>query len=211
MTRRRIKNLESDLQQVNSFVSLDVSLEQYQTPPRLTAELLSIIDSYNDIDGKSVLDLGCGTGILGLGCVRLGASWVVGIDIDDKAIEVAKQNAEEVGLSPDEITFMVKDVKVLAASEFTRKFDVVVTNPPFGTKKETKLDYEFVWKGLLLGNKVYSLHKSTTREFWTTKVAWNLKLLRQDIPFCIKRTYKFHKEAKKCIKVDFLCHSREPL
>ena len=44
--------------------------------------------------GCSVLDYGCGSGILGIAAAKLGAGDVLGIDIDDKAVEAARDNAE---------------------------------------------------------------------------------------------------------------------
>ena len=200
--------MESELQRLKSYDSLKACLEQYQTPPRLASELLCMIRC--DIDGKTILDLGCGTGILGLGCILLGASRVVGVDIDSAAIEVAKENAEELGCSSD-ISFVAKDVNELAVSDFPLRFDTVIMNPPFGTKKETRADYVFVQKGLQFANKVYALHKSSTRKFWTTKVGWKVNVLESSISFCIKKTYKFHKDVEKCVEIDFLCHSRDPV
>lgn len=146
---------------------------------------------------------------------RMYSPWCIesfGVDIDSAAIDVAKQNAEEVGLSSSDISFVVKDVRELVASDFPLlKFDTVIMNPPFGTKKETNVDYEFVQKAFLFTNKVYSLHKSSTRKFWTTKVGWKVNVLDSSISFGIKKTHKFHKEVEKCIEVDFLCHSRDPL
>ncbi|NMG64962.1 50S ribosomal protein L11 methyltransferase [Azoarcus indigens] len=43
--------------------------------------------------GQTVLDYGCGSGILGIAAARLGAAEVLGVDIDDKAIEAAADNA----------------------------------------------------------------------------------------------------------------------
>ncbi|HRP66183.1 MAG TPA: 50S ribosomal protein L11 methyltransferase [Thauera sp.] len=43
--------------------------------------------------GCSVLDYGCGSGILGIAAAKLGASDVLGIDIDEKAVEAARDNA----------------------------------------------------------------------------------------------------------------------
>ncbi len=43
--------------------------------------------------GDSVLDYGCGSGILGIAAARLGAGDVLGVDIDDKALEAARDNA----------------------------------------------------------------------------------------------------------------------
>jgi ribosomal protein L11 methyltransferase len=44
-------------------------------------------------EGVSVLDYGCGSGILGIAAARLGAGDVLGIDIDEKAVEAARDNA----------------------------------------------------------------------------------------------------------------------
>ena len=43
--------------------------------------------------GCSVLDYGCGSGILGIAAAKLGAGEVLGIDIDEKAVEAARDNA----------------------------------------------------------------------------------------------------------------------
>ena len=43
--------------------------------------------------GCSVLDYGCGSGILGIAAAKLGAGAVLGIDIDEKAVEAARDNA----------------------------------------------------------------------------------------------------------------------
>jgi ribosomal protein L11 methyltransferase len=47
----------------------------------------------NDIAGKSVIDYGCGSGILGLAAARLGASQVVAVDIDPQALQATDSNA----------------------------------------------------------------------------------------------------------------------
>lgn len=46
------------------------------------------------LTGKSVLDYGCGSGILGIAALRLGANHGLGVDIDDKALAAARANAE---------------------------------------------------------------------------------------------------------------------
>ena len=53
----------------------------------------------SDIVGKSVLDLGCGTGRLSLGAAFLGAERVVGIDVDRLAIKTAVENSQAVWFS----------------------------------------------------------------------------------------------------------------
>ena len=49
--------------------------------------------------GVSVLDYGCGSGILGIAAVKLGAGDVTGVDIDEKAVETAANNAAANGVS----------------------------------------------------------------------------------------------------------------
>lgn len=47
-----------------------------------------------DLEGKTVVDFGCGTGILGIAASKLGAANVHAIDIDERAVLVAQENAE---------------------------------------------------------------------------------------------------------------------
>jgi ribosomal protein L11 methyltransferase len=46
---------------------------------------------------RRVLDMGCGTGILGIACARLGAAEVLGIDISEAAVALSRENAERNG------------------------------------------------------------------------------------------------------------------
>ncbi len=56
--------------------------------------------------GDTVIDVGCGSGVLSFVAARLGAGRVVGCDISGEAIEVARKNAERLGLS-DRVEFRV--------------------------------------------------------------------------------------------------------
>ncbi len=50
-------------------------LEQYKTSAHLAAQMLLLIQNeFNDIEDKVIADLGCGTGILGIGAVVLGSA-----------------------------------------------------------------------------------------------------------------------------------------
>ncbi len=51
-----------------------------------------------DVRGKSVLDVGCGTGVLAFVLLQAGASEAVGTDLDERAIACAEMNAEKLGL-----------------------------------------------------------------------------------------------------------------
>lgn len=64
-----------------------------------------------DFNGKSVLDMGCGSGILSVLAARLGASEVVGIDIDQWSFENSVENMELNGVQ--DIQFLQGDVSVI--------------------------------------------------------------------------------------------------
>ena len=60
--------------------------------------------------GDKVLDLGCGSGILAIAALALGASRAVGVDIDPKAADVAFENAALNGIGPDRLSVYAGDV-----------------------------------------------------------------------------------------------------
>ena len=69
-------------------------LEQYVTEGDLAAFWLLAIDQLDDLRNKSVLDLGSGNGVLGLGTAYLGASEILLIEADPIAHEVSKNNID---------------------------------------------------------------------------------------------------------------------
>ena len=77
-----------------------------------------------DMNGKKVLDCGCGTGILGIVASRLGAGRVVGYDIDEWSSENAKHNAALNGVG--NLDVMLGDASVLDCVD--EEFDVVIAN-----------------------------------------------------------------------------------
>lgn len=81
--------------------------------------------------GDKVLDLGCGSGILAIAALALGASRAVGVDIDPKAADVAFENAALNGIGPDRLSVFAGDVlndKKLAARLEPGQNRVVLAN-----------------------------------------------------------------------------------
>lgn len=80
--------------------------------------------------GDRVLDLGCGSGILSIAALRLGASQALAVDIDDKCLDVAYENAALNGIGKDRYTVRVGDV--LSDGSLRREleggYDIVVAN-----------------------------------------------------------------------------------
>lgn len=92
--------------------------------PKMGLVLAHYVQKY--MQGKKVLDVGTGeTGILAIHAAIHGASKVVGVDIDEKAVAWAEHNGVLNGF--DGITWRVSDVFSGIEEE---KFDVIVSNPP---------------------------------------------------------------------------------
>ena len=110
---------------INSGISIGIETKQafgtgtHETTRMIVSTLLNI-----DLKGKRVLDCGCGTGILGIAASKLGASKVVGYDIDEWSSENAIHNAELNGVGNMKV--MLGDASVLKSVE--GKFDVVLAN-----------------------------------------------------------------------------------
>ena len=60
--------------------------------------------------GERVLDLGCGSGILSIAALRLGAASALAVDIDEQCLTVARDNAALNGIGPDTYTVRVGDL-----------------------------------------------------------------------------------------------------
>ncbi|MDX7998951.1 50S ribosomal protein L11 methyltransferase [Xenorhabdus sp. Reich] len=62
-----------------------------------------------DLAGKTIIDFGCGSGILAIAALKLGAKHAIGIDIDPQAIQASRDNAERNGVSDQLSLFLSKD------------------------------------------------------------------------------------------------------
>lgn len=80
--------------------------------------------------GDRLLDLGCGSGILGIAGMLLGASWLTAVDIDDNAVRIAQENIIKNKISKDSFNTFCGDIS--SDSELRSKigggFDVVAAN-----------------------------------------------------------------------------------
>lgn len=63
-----------------------------------TALCLEWLDGI-ELRGKQVLDYGCGSGVLAIAALKLGAARVIGVDLDPQAIEASRDNAERNGVA----------------------------------------------------------------------------------------------------------------
>jgi ribosomal protein L11 methyltransferase len=95
------------------------------THPTTQLCLIAIEDLLSDWPAIDVLDLGCGSGILGIAALKLGASRVLGLDIDELAIHSTMENARSNGVE-DRITAQLGSLDILKHSP--RHFDLLLAN-----------------------------------------------------------------------------------
>jgi putative methylase len=199
ITKSRLAILLSKLK---GFEHPKLLAEQYMTDSEAAADMLWLAYMLGDIDSKVIADFGCGTGILGIGCCLLGAKKAYLIDNDADAIKVLMENLSAEKISTAEV--VNADIK-----DFNDKADVVLQNPPFGTKAE-HADRAFLQKAFSTAPIVYSLHKSSTSEFVIAlandrgfKVTHRLKIM---LP--LKASQPFHRKKSERIDVEWFRMSK---
>ncbi|MFH0797865.1 MAG: METTL5 family protein [Candidatus Woesearchaeota archaeon] len=156
------KKLALMLSKLKTFESADNHLEQYPTESEIASDVLWIAFMSGDVKGKSVADFGCGPGIFGIGCLLLGAKKAVFVDVDKKALDIARSNLKlmegETGRKYNAV-FRNKNVK-----DIKLKVDVVIQNPPFGVQASHS-DKIFLIKAMEAAPITYSYHKLATKDF----------------------------------------------
>lgn len=211
----KLKELEYFLSGVKPFPHPKLHLEQYATDSHIAARM--IYTGFEDIEGKRVVDLGCGCGMLSLACLYAGATSVLGVDIDSDALDQFRRNVKNLDLD-NNVELDLVQASILDASRWGRTimkdaFDVAVLNPPFGTKNNEGIDVQFLRQAMGWAPIVYSLHKSTTRDYICRVVkSWypnaSVKVMAQ-VKFLIPRLFKFHKQEHVYVDVDLVRVTRQ--
>ena len=202
----KLKNIISDLESLETFSSPKDYLEQYQTPASVAGEMIHYISNNYSIQNYSIADLGCGTGILGIAAALCGCKNVFLFDIDEEALEIAKNNVESLELN-DNIQIIQTDVNQLRlCKKLNKYFDLVITNPPFGIRSENGADVEFLkTASYLCNNTIFSLHKFSTvnflKKFYNKNGINDIKSFK--IEYNLPKTYKFQKKKEK--NIDVVC------
>ncbi len=192
------KHLAMLLSQLKGFPNSKPELEQYRTPGNVAAELLWLAHSLGDVEGKTIADLGAGTGVLSVGACLLGARKVYAVEIDGTAIQTAQENAASLNI--DCIDFVNSDV-----SGFSGRADTVIMNPPFGSQVK-HADRPFLLKAFEVGDTVYSIHlaKPEVRRFIESFVRDHGFSIthRVTVPFEIPAQFHFHRKPLERITTD---------
>ena len=202
----KLKHLEMKLQRIAGYSHPRAALEQYQTPAPLAARLLYHALMKGDIEGKTVCDLGCGTGVLAIGAALLGADCVRGIDSDPQAVKGAIANA---ALLEADVEFIVADVRDAALPGLLDSCDTVIMNPPFGAQK-AHADRPFIDLALSIAPVTYSIFNAGSTQFIATYTAERAEIdERVGGVFPVKRTFSFHTRDVQEIKVEILRLTRK--
>ncbi|WP_134670950.1 METTL5 family protein [Halorussus marinus] len=154
--------LERRLSAVAGFDDPRLDLEQYPTPADLAAHLVHLADVQGDLAGRTVVDLGTGTGMLALGAATRAPARVVGLDRDRGALAVARENERRIDPAVG-VAWVCGDATrpPLDLGDAT-----VVMNPPFGAQRgNAHADRAFLSTAADLGAVSYSIHNAGSREF----------------------------------------------
>ena len=194
----RQKQLETLLSQIKPNPNPKLHFESYPLDTRSAARIIRLAGYvYDDINGKNIADLGCGSGILAIGAALIGGRTIVGVDIDRSSVLKATENTKRMKL---DIEYIVGDIETVCGS-----FDTVLMNPPFGSWHRGA-DCTFLEKAVSLADVAYSLHKRTEQNRRFLKA--QIKVFGGEIDsihemdIVIPRTYAFHKRSRFQVKTD---------
>ena len=201
---------------MDGFETPDVQLEQYITDAISTVDFLYFIAVDNkDILGNIVLDLGAGTGRLGLTSLLMGAETLVAVEKDANAIRILEKNAKDLELTDYLNIFQldiseVSDVQRTSITSTMQKSSpeteiVCIMNPPFGVQIRNA-DRPFLLLAMTLSDRIYSIHLSNpkTRSYLSRFVeshGWTISSIHSQ-KMILEGSYSFHKRKRKEILAD---------
>lgn len=199
---RSKKELAVFLSKLRTFSIPNVKLEQYPTDSEIASDILWTAHLQGDIEDKTVADLGCGTGILGIGALILGAKHVTFLDVDEHALTTLRKNLATID-DTQHTTIIHADI-----GAFHDHVDTILQNPPFGTRN-TGEDIRFLEHALAHATKTYSLHKTSTEQYIQKIITRNNATLHftKQYAFPLKQTMPQHK--KRIERIDVSCFAVE--
>ncbi len=194
--RERTKKvqLERILQSLDSVSHPSARTEQYPTPAGIAAEVAYVAQTNGDLEGRSVVDLGCGNGVLAIAAKLVGARRAVGVDSDPAALDVARRNAERAKV---EVEWRLADVRTVREA-----FETVVMNPPFGSQTR-HADRPFLEVALAVGRIVYTFLNAKAEAYVRRHIvsAGGRITDRLEFAFPIRHLFAFHREERRYVNV----------
>ena len=187
--------LEIRLAKLKILENPTLRLEQYPVSPEVACELLYLAGfEHADLKGR-VIDLGTGTGRLAIGAALMGSEHVVGVDLDQKSLELARENAKTANVK---IEWVVSSIDKVDGT-----YQTAIMNPPYGSRT-THADIKFLDKAFQLAPITYTIHKSSTRSYLIDYVERSnrkideARTMKMEIP----HLFSFHKSKWKSVEID---------
>ena len=106
-------------------ITIDVT-QAFGTGSHNTTRMIVSTLQAEDLQGRSVLDCGCGSGILSIAALKLGAERATGYDIDEWSVNNTRHNAQLNGIEDDSLKVVLGDASVLDTID--ESFDYVLAN-----------------------------------------------------------------------------------
>ncbi len=197
----RLRQLSMLLSKLEKCENPDVSLEQYSTSGELAARWIFDIAAFGDLsEGTSIIDLGSGNGILGIGALHLGANRAILVDSDSRCCEVSRNNAESLG---GEKSCVVLESDVSSLDSDLTDIDLVISNPPWGRQKE-KADAPFLDLIESIGVVSHIMHSSDAKHISTRfeEAGWVVEKYGE-ADFAIPASFDHHRSSRGVTKAGF--------
>ncbi|WP_018258491.1 METTL5 family protein [Halomicrobium katesii] len=195
--------LAQQLGVVAGFDDPRAPLEQYRTPPELAAHLIHLADLRGDIEDRTIVDLGCGTGMLTLGAALRGPERTVGLDVDPAPLQTARDNERKVA-SATSVSWVRGDAEN-APLRPDRDGTTVVMNPPFGAQSGNEhADRAFLETTAAIADVSYSIHNEGSQEFVGSFAADNGGTVTDSYQteFEIPRQFDHHEDESRAVTAE---------
>jgi release factor glutamine methyltransferase len=169
-------------------MSLKIRKGVFNPEPNITNSTLMILNNLPNVKNKDILDMGCGSGVIGIYCVLKGAKKVICADIDEKSIKNSKEN-----IINNKVKNIVRVKKSDLFDNIKGTFDYIFGNLPINDESwnlkisTTELMKKFLSecpRHIRKGGNVYFTWNSTN----------NFKPVRD---FLVKEGYKFKEKIEK--------------
>jgi len=192
----RPKHLAIELSKLIPHPCSDVELEQYATEGDLAAYWMLGVDQLDDVNGKHILDLCAGNGILGLGCLFIGAGQVTMVEADPLAAEVARKNCHTLKSKFDAQTTVIE--AFIGTDEIdVSNVDIIVMNPPWGvqSKRADRVILQYAFNQNVEAIHVLHSAKATHLEPLAKEFGWEVEGILES-KFRLPPTYSHHSKGK---------------
>lgn len=195
------RDLARRLESVSDFSDPAADLEQYRTPTELAATVVHLASLNDDLAGRTVVDLGSGTGMLALGAAYGSPDRVVGIELDGGAIRQARGNERAMD-PPTSVDWVRGDATrpPLSVDDAT-----VLMNPPFGAQDGHRhADRQFLRAAVSIAAVTYSIHNEGSKSFVESFAEDNGGEVTHayEAAFDIPRQFSFHREETRTVQTE---------